>query len=74
MREIRAWLEHARVGKGLTQAEVAKRLGITESYYAMIEAGRRQKDMRLLFAYRLSNALGIPVAKILDYETREKKE
>lgn len=73
MRVIRSWLEPVRVSRGMTQAQVAKRLGVTEAYYSMIESGRRQTEMRLPFAVKLSAVLGVPIAKIVEYETKEEK-
>ena len=66
---IRKWLEYARVGRGLRQDEMAKKLGMTRSYYSMIEDDARQKDLRLSTVVKLSAALGIPISKIIEYET-----
>lgn len=67
---MREWLEPARTGKGLTQAEMAEALKITESGYSLIERGLRQKKMTLPLLLDLSRILGIPVAKIIEYESR----
>ena len=67
---MREWLEPARTGKGLTQAEMAEALKITVSGYALIERGQRQKKMRLPLVLELSRILGIPVAKIVEYESK----
>src|SRR5699024_12696614 len=42
--EMREWLKTSRTEKRLTQEEIAKRLGISESYYCMIEQGERQRS------------------------------
>ena len=67
---MREWLEPARTGKGLTQAEMAEALKITVSGYSLIERGQRQKKMRLPLVLELSRILGIPVAKIVEYESK----
>lgn len=67
---MREWLEPARTGKGMTQAEMAKALKITVSGYSLIERGLRQKKMTLPLVLDLSRILGIPVAKIIEYEAR----
>lgn len=52
MTPIRAWREHL----GLTQAEVAKRLGITQSAYAQHEA---KEPVRKVTREKVAKALGI---------------
>jgi transcriptional regulator with XRE-family HTH domain len=48
----------------LTQAEVARRVGISRAAIAELEAGRIQQPRAAVFA-RLSAVLGIPVALLL---------
>ena len=50
---IRAWREHL----GLTQGEVALRMGITQPAYAKIESGKTQP--RIATCKRLATALGV---------------
>lgn len=50
---LRAWREHL----GLTQAEVARRMGISQSGYAQLE--RRKSELRYSTRARLASALGI---------------
>ncbi|MCL1985757.1 MAG: helix-turn-helix transcriptional regulator [Betaproteobacteria bacterium] len=50
---IRAWREHL----GLTQEEVARRMGITQPAYAKIEAGKAQP--RIATCKRLATAMGV---------------
>lgn len=50
---IRAWREHL----GLTQDEVAKRLGVSQSAYAQME--RRKSGLRYATRQRLAEAFGI---------------
>lgn len=69
---MREWLKNLRNEKGLTMKEMGTKLGISESYYCAIENGERQKKMDIVLVSGLSSALGVPVAKIMRYETDEK--
>ena len=42
--EFRALLKSIRIGKGLTQADIAKRLGLPQSYVSKYETGERRLD------------------------------
>ena len=50
---IRAWREY----QGLTQEEVARRMGITQPAYARIESGKTQA--RIATCKRLAEAIGV---------------
>ena len=50
---IRAWREHL----GLTQEEVARRMGITQPAYAKMEGGKTQP--RIATCKRLATAMGV---------------
>lgn len=60
MRRMR--LFKARKTRGWTQADVAKRLGITASYYGMIEQGVR--NPRLPLALKMEAVFGLPAAEL----------
>jgi len=66
---MRKWLKEARTKKDLTMKQIAVELGITESYYSLIENGDRQKMMDISLAKKLSDILDIPVEKIIALET-----
>ena len=66
---MRSWLFEARTKSGMTQAEVAKKIGISESYYAFIESGQRQKKMEITLAVQLSGIFGIPIKRIVELES-----
>ena len=68
---MRSWLVNARTSKGLTQAQIAEKIGITESYYCMIENGDRQKKMDITLAAKLSTILEIPISEIVEIEKGE---
>jgi DNA-binding XRE family transcriptional regulator len=55
-----------RKGSGLTQGEVAEKIGVHRSYIGFIEQGRRNPSIATL--YRLSIVLGTPLEKIFDYD------
>ena len=47
MKQTRENLKNARKAAGLTQKQVAERLGISERYYRFIEAGSRGGDFEI---------------------------
>lgn len=67
---MRNWLREARSDKGLTMKQMGEKLNITESYYCAIEAGTRQRKMDIALVSGLSAVLGIPIAKIVELETK----
>ena len=68
---MRDWMKEKRCECGLTMAQVAEKLGITESYYSMIEAGDRQKKMDIFLAEKISSVFGVPLDKISEFEKTE---
>lgn len=66
---MRDWLQKARQDKSLTQQQLAEKLGISESYYAYIESGARQKKLDLATASKLSSILGLSIQQIVKYES-----
>ena len=65
---MRKWLRDLRIEKGLTMRDVGEKLGISESYYSMIESGDRQKKMDLVVVSGLAAIFNLPVAKIIELE------
>ncbi|QQS31926.1 MAG: helix-turn-helix transcriptional regulator [Acidobacteriota bacterium] len=64
--EYSLFLEHlrkAREEKGLTQTEVAERLGQTQSFVSKVERGERRIDIVELRAF--CNAIGIDLPKFV---------
>lgn len=49
-------LKEVRKSLGLTQANIAKQLGISESYYSQLENGKRR--MSLVMAIKIASILG----------------
>ena len=69
---MRQYLKVLREKNNLTQAEIAEKLNISESYYAMIELGERQKDMNLSLVEKLAEVFGVPVGDIIAEESKLK--
>lgn len=67
--QVREYLIEAREKAGLTQQDVANRIGISRQYYQMVETGERQKRMDLSLAGGLSVVLNIPIAEIAQRES-----
>jgi transcriptional regulator with XRE-family HTH domain len=61
-------LKSVRVERGWTQQQAAKRLGITQAYYSMLENGRRSLGPR---ARRLMQVYGLPPTVLPVHEVRE---
>jgi transcriptional regulator with XRE-family HTH domain len=57
MTPVKAWREYLR----LTQAEVAARMGVTQSAYAQMEAVKRPRKVTLA---KLAAALGLEVEQL----------
>ena len=58
--EFRALLKELRVGKGLTQADVAETLHLPQSYVSKIETGERRMDFVETAAF--CDAIGVDIA------------
>jgi transcriptional regulator with XRE-family HTH domain len=56
-------LQSARKLKGLTQEDVADKVGITRSYYAQIERGERNPATTVITA--IISAIGVDIIDIL---------
>lgn len=66
---MRDWMMQARKSCNLTMKETADRLGISESYYSMIERGERQSTMDIALASRLSAVFGVSIEYIVEQES-----
>lgn len=67
---LRNYLVELRSQKGLSQQDVADKLGITRQYYQMIETGERQKHLDLALAGGLAVLLGVTIMDIERYEAQ----
>lgn len=65
---MRDWLKEKRTEKGMTMAEMAKRLDLSESYYSKIESGDRQRKMDIRLVSKLCKILDISIEEIISKE------
>ena len=68
--DLRDYLIELRAKKGLTQADVAKKIGISEPYYQMIESGKRQRNMDITLAAKLSDVFSVPMDQLVQEEAK----
>ena len=66
---IRGWLRQLRKDRGLTQREVAARLGICQSYYGYIETRGRQKKIDLPLLAKIAGVFQVALMALVDIET-----
>lgn len=71
---MRKYLKDARTNLGLSQSDVAKKLGISANYYSCIENGERQSDMKTSLLIDLSGILKIPISKMLAHEKEYREQ
>lgn len=64
----REYLIEMRTQKGLTQRDISEQLGISESYYNLIENGIRQKNMNVTTLCGLAKALQVSITMLVDKE------
>ena len=60
---IRIKLKQFRVGKGMTQAEFAKEIGFTRSYYGAVENGKVSGSRK--FWKAISRRFAIPMGEVV---------
>lgn len=71
---MRQWLKNIRETKGISQQNVAEKVGITRQYYQLIEAGERQQKMDITLIAKLSQVLGVSMNQIIDNEMQQVKK
>jgi len=67
---MRSYLVEKRNQLGLSQQDVADLIGVSRQYYNFIENGSRQKKMDIDLLTKLSDALSIPIADLIEMERR----
>jgi DNA-binding XRE family transcriptional regulator len=65
---MRIWLRELRNKKNLSQATLAKEIGISQNYYSDIENGHKQTDMNLSIAAKIADFFNIPLSEIRLHE------
>lgn len=71
---MRVWLRQLRKDRGLTQKEVAARLGICQSYYGYIETQRRQKKIDLPLLAKIASVFNVPLMALVDADIPEDQD
>lgn len=69
---LREYLVRLRKERNETQQNVADSVGLSRQYYAMIEAGNRQKKMDISLASSLATHFGITLAEMISLEEKVK--
>ncbi len=62
-RRLQMKIKHLRAGRGLTQAALAKKLGVSREYVARLETGHHDPPLSTLS--KLAKALKVPVTELL---------
>lgn len=65
---MREFLRDLRKERKLSQDDIAKRMGLTQSFYSMIETGERVERMNLEMAIKLANVLEIDSGDFIERE------
>lgn len=65
---MREWLKQRRTEQHLTGAELAQKVGISESYYFLIESGKRQNQMMVGMAVKIATALHLDPMQVIQWE------
>lgn len=65
---MRDWLKKLRDDIGMSQRNVADKIGISQQYYALIENGERQKKIDIELAQKLADIFGVTLEFICERE------
>lgn len=71
---MREFLRDLRKERKLSQDEIAKRVGLTQSFYSMIETGERVERMAIEMAIKFANVLGIDSGDFIKREMEWERE
>lgn len=63
---VREWLKKLR-GE-MSEQDAAKKLGITQQYYNLIETGKRQKKMDIQLCEKIAKIFKVDIHTIIDWE------
>lgn len=69
---MRLRIKETRLAKGLTQEDVAERIGLSRSYLAQLENGTRQLTPRKQAA--IAEALGVDPTNLVDFSAPDKDD
>lgn len=65
MSALLSYIREKRKEKGFTQVELAKQLGMNESYYNEFENGRKRTDPSPFFLQDIAYCLGVPYIELM---------
>ena len=65
---MRLYLKTLRESSGMSQQEVADKIGISKQYYQMIESGERQRKMDITLVKSLASIFNLSIEDICNYE------
>lgn len=71
-KEVLKRIKEARIKKGITQAQVAETMGVTQATYKNIEKGISALKMDTLI--KISEILSLDLAELLGFNQKEEKE
>lgn len=64
----RAWLKSLRAEKRISQTDVAESLGLSQTYYSMIESGQRASKLSLELATKIAELFDVSIDVIIANE------
>lgn len=64
----RTWMKALRMKKGLSQTVTGEKLGMSQTYYSMIESGQRKKELSLELATKIAELFDVPLDTIIAAE------
>lgn len=67
---MRAWLKEIRKAAGYSTYKTAEMAGISQSYYASIEAGMRGNPLNVDVAKKIAEALGFDWTRFYDEQQK----
>lgn len=70
---MREWLKNLRQERGMTQQQVADKMGLSTSYYSFIESGERQKKMDIVVVAKLAQIFDLSIQEVADLESASKE-
>lgn len=71
---MRYYLRALREKRGYSQADVAKKLNVSQQMYSFVENGERQQNISLDLLQKLSKALEIPLEELIQKENQYKQD
>jgi putative transcriptional regulator len=65
------WRQRQRHGKGVSRAQLARKVDVSRSYITRIEQGKRQPSVRVMF--RIAKYFGCKLEDVFEYVPDEEK-